>query len=116
VKLMEASTKQAGLVRIALEESDHQQSPEGLWQMALVSLRQQLRNLDIVRNGIRKLQPPAGARPALIRRILWPSNLEKRYRQVEEDLDDLMETLALGLSRPMRQAIDNSASDVERSR
>ena len=106
VKVLEGASKQATLVRAALALWDHTDPDETIWQMALVGLRQQLKNLAMLRSGIRRIAKAADPHRDSLVRLLWSPALEERYVDLAEDLDDLAETIALGLNDEMRAQID----------
>lgn len=93
------------LVRTALRLDAFAPLDERTWQVALLALDQQRRLVESVCAPIRGL-------PRLVkkhRRIvaeMWPADLDRVYRDVLDAIDDVSETVALGLNREFRAELE----------
>jgi hypothetical protein len=98
---LDCAQRYAKLVDDALEMDSQLQFTERFWQLALIGVHLQKKNLDTIASLGRSL---TGVRAlARVSRILWPAPLAQRCNETSDDLSDLLETIALGLNAEFRE-------------
>jgi hypothetical protein len=92
-------------VRLALRLQDTSQFDRRWWQLALISLQSERELLETacgrVRSEARRL-----ARTSKIGAGLWLPDWERRYVELLERIDDVSETIALGLNPDTRAELE----------
>jgi hypothetical protein len=94
----------ATTVRVALELEVASPFGERFWQMALLGLETQGENVRVIcrpLEGIGKHLPAA-----------WPKKLAGRYARAVDDIEDLVETIALGLSPAFRAELSRRREEL----
>lgn len=94
----EATTR---LIRLAVRLREALRFDEDLWQMALATLDTHRSLVEAACAPLRRL-----GRSSRLLREAWPTEWEERYGAALEDIGDLMETIALGLSAATRREIE----------
>ena len=108
-RLLQRAEQAALLIRQGLrlealrEDLDLPQDPdeEDIWQRALIALGYHRHALREQAGNVRKVLRHA---PQIAFRRVWRADWENRYMQVLDDLDDLADTVAMGLDEGVRQA------------
>jgi hypothetical protein len=98
----------AGLVReirLALRVQDTTQFNRRWWQLALISLQSERELLDATCGHIRAEARRVG-RQHKIYRTLWQREWEQRYTDLLDRIEDVSETIALGLNPETRAELE----------
>lgn len=115
-RLLQRAEQAALVIRQALqlealrEELDEPQGPgsDDLWQRALIALGYHRHALRSHAGNVRKMLRHA---PQASFRRVWRPDWEERYVQTLDVLDDLAETLALGLDEEVREEIERRSGE-----
>jgi hypothetical protein len=104
----------AGLVReirLALRVQDTAQFNRRWWQLALISLQSERELLEATCGRIRT-EARRVARQHKSARTLWRREWEDRYADLLDRIDDVSETIALGLNPETRAEIEAASRSV----
>jgi len=100
----------AKVVDAALELDEELKFDERFWQFALIGVHLQKKNLEAIASiGRSFARIPALARTA---RILWPNSLARRCNETLDGLEDLEETIGLGLNAEFREELLRRYADL----
>lgn len=102
--VLEKAEEGVRLVRLGLRLQDALNNDERLWQVALLILET---NRDLVEKACTPLRRLARRGNRTVRGI-WPTAWEERYQAALESLEDLSETIALGLNADSRLEIEEA--------
>jgi hypothetical protein len=109
--LLEAAANVVREVRIALRVEETTRFDRRWWQLALLSLHGEAELLETTCGRIRRDARRISRRHGL-RAALWLDAWEKTYAGVLDDIDDISETIALGLNPETRAELEALAREA----
>jgi hypothetical protein len=101
----------AGLVNTALKLDESLHFGTEFWKIAMVSMALQSENLKAVCQPFRDTW--RSLRRSRARNLIWSDELEHRYEACVDRLEDLSETIALGLSDDVRGELERRLAGIE---
>jgi hypothetical protein len=84
---------------------------ERTWQLALVCLEQQRRLVENTCGSLRKTIQRLKSKSRIVSAI-WTPEWEDRYLDLLDEIDDVSETIALGLNPAMRAELERRESEI----
>ncbi len=109
-RFVRSGERYAQVVAAALDVEPSLRFGRLFWQLALAGLRQQGKNAEAMTGIVRKL--PAQFPQSRIIASVWPRELARRYDALVDEIDDISENIALGLSPEFKAQISEAMSEL----